>query len=117
MPLGLQPGFDNGQHLETVGQHLEVGARFNIAETQQNITFFDGIRLIHQNFGHDAAFKVLDDLAVTLQRDRAGGDNCAVELGNGSPAAKDAKGQKNDRIAQNSDGAWIGFVRHGFCFP
>nr|WP_051045307.1 hypothetical protein [Tistrella mobilis] len=94
--LGDEPGFQDLQCVDLLGQDRDLGREFGVVQAEQQLTRLHPIAFTHRQFGDDAAIAVLHGLAVVFHHHHAGGDRGAVERGESGPAAQHAEEQHRD---------------------
>ncbi|KZK94489.1 hypothetical protein PsAD46_01026 [Pseudovibrio sp. Ad46] len=87
-PFSRKAGFLRLHLMKALAGDGKVCFHHGLIQTEQHIPGFDFIAVFDEDFADNTAFLMLYLLGLSIDSDGAGGDHCAVDLGNGGPAAK-----------------------------
>ena len=89
----------NAFRAQLIAKQAELGVVANVADDDQRLSRPDHVAVAHENLANDAAFLVLNGLAIQLDLELAGSDDCAGQRRGDHP-----RGEQRCRNGQRNQG-------------
>ena len=74
--------------VELLALQIGIGQGLGRLQTEEHLAFLDALRFLDEDLLNDAAFQMLDGLAIGLHGDARRCDRCAVERRHGAPTGR-----------------------------
>ena len=106
--LSNQSRLDRQSAVELIILQIIIGLRLNFLNAEERLAFLYGLTFLDQDLINNAAFIMLNDLAIGINRDKAPSDNSAIQFGHSRPTTCHTKGEDDESITADRCFAPIG---------